>query len=365
MGPHCKYLLLENLRFIFQYRLHFLIVNLLLQPALTFSQNIKTLDGVEIGDRSRLVQQCINGADAKEIEFNGISFSARSYCSCVIDKVFPTILSGEILMAMKNDNVLEVLLQEDRLDIIMECAEKNVDISDDFKISDASDIELAKMLGIRQCVNEILSDKDQFLTPDQAIIYCECAVERVFDMGYTYGEINEIDNENSNIFNEVAIPCMNSALKDIDDNDSVLKEYDTPNNVEVIGYGISSEVPLVDYLGMAYKVKLNISGVESYFLLDTGASNIVIDRKIERELLLNGSIKREDYLDESSYIMANNETVVAQNINLREIKIGNYTVKNVKAAVIDGISLLCGQSFLDSFSKWEINKFKKVLTLYK
>ena len=63
--------------------------------------------------------------------------------------------------------------------------------------------------------------------------------------------------------------------------------------------------------------------------------------------------------------MANNETVVAQNVILREIKIGDYTVKNIKAAVIDGGSLLCGQSFLDSFSKWEINKFKKVLTLYK
>lgn len=334
-------------------------------PALTFSQSVKTLDGVEIGDRSRLVQLCVKGADAKKIELNGISFSARSYCSCVIDKVFPTILSGEILRAMKNDNVLEVLLQEDRMDLITECAEKNVDISDDFKISDASDIELAKMLGMRQCVNEIMSDKDQFLTQDQARIYCECAVERIFDMGYTYGEINEIENENSNIFNEVAIPCMNSALQDIIDDNSVLKEYDNLNDVKVTGYGISSEVPLVDYLGMGYKVKLNISGVESYFLLDTGASNIVIDRKLERELLLNGSIKREDYLDESSYIMANNETVVAQNIILREIKIGNYTVKNVTAAIIDGGSLLCGQSFLESFSKWEINKFKKVLTIYK
>jgi clan AA aspartic protease (TIGR02281 family) len=158
---------------------------------------------------------------------------------------------------------------------------------------------------------------------------------------------------------------MNNALQDLTEENFESDKYDGVHLFEVSGDGISSEVPLTDYMGQGYKIKLNIGGVESYFLLDTGASNIIIDRKIERELLLSGSIKREDYLDESNYIMANNESVVAQNIILREIKVGNYTVKNVKAAIIDGGSLLCGQSFLESFSKWEINKFKKTLTLFR
>ena len=342
-----------------------LIIYCFVAPAIVFGQTIKTLDGVEIGDRSRLVRLCVKGADDKKIEFNGISFSAKSYCSCVIDNVFPTILSEEILRAMQYDNIMEVLLRDDRLDLIMECAEDHVKVEDDYKISEIRDNEMAKILGVRQCINEIISDEEQFLSLDQAKLYCECAVEKVFDMGYTFGEINQIENENSNIFNEVAVPCMNNALQNLTEEDSESDKYDGEHLIEVVGLGKSSEVPLINYMGQGYKIKLNVGGVESYFLLDTGASNIVIDRKIERELLLSGSIKREDYLDESTYIMANNESVVAQNVILREIKVGNYTVKNVKAAIIDGGSLLCGQSFLESFSKWEINKFNKTLTLYK
>ena len=78
-----------------------LIIYCFVAPAIVFGQTIKTLDGVEIGDRSRLVRLCVKGADDKKIEFNGISFSAKSYCSCVIDNVFPTILSEEILRAMQ------------------------------------------------------------------------------------------------------------------------------------------------------------------------------------------------------------------------------------------------------------------------
>lgn len=90
-----------------------LVTGFILEPDVMAGQTIKTLDGVEIGDRSRLVRLCVKGADDKKIEFNGISFSAKSYCSCVIDNVFPTILSEEILRAMQYDNIMEVLLRDD------------------------------------------------------------------------------------------------------------------------------------------------------------------------------------------------------------------------------------------------------------
>jgi len=342
-----------------------LVTSFFMRPANLFSQTIRTLDGVEMGDRSRLIDLCVKGADAADIEYNGISFSTLRYCNCVVDNVFPTILSNEIVAAVENNSIQELLFQEDRLDIMLNCLENNVKFSDDYKISSNQDNELTRIVGVRQCVREIVADKDQILNSNQAEKYCECAVDRIIDMGYTYGEINQIENENSNIFNEVIVPCMNDALQFLTEEDSEMQKYNGENLVEVIGLSKSVEVPLTDYMGQGYKLKLNIGGVESYFLLDTSASNILIDRKIERELLLSSSIKREDYLDESTYIMANNESVVAQNVILREIKVGNYTVKNVKAAIINDGSLLCGQSFLESFSKWEINKYNKTLTLYK
>jgi predicted aspartyl protease len=40
---------------------------------------------------------------------------------------------------------------------------------------------------------------------------------------------------------------------------------------------------------------------------------------------------------------------------IREVVIGDCRVENVTAAVVEGGSLLCGRSFLDRFSHWEIS----------
>ena len=92
---------------------------------------------------------------------------------------------------------------------------------------------------------------------------------------------------------------------------------------------------------------------------------MLVDRDTERELLLNGVFKKENYLNKTEYTLANNQTVKGQKIKVDNIVIGDYTLKNVVIAVIDEGSLLCGKSFLDKFKKWEIDKQNKVLILYK
>ena len=102
-----------------------------------------------------------------------------------------------------------------------------------------------------------------------------------------------------------------------------------------------------------------------YYLFDTGASDLIINRDTERELLLNGVLKKENYLNKTEYTLANNQTVKAQKVKLDNIIIGDYTLNNVIIAIIDEGSLLCGKSFIDKFKKWEIDKQNNVLILYK
>ena len=100
-------------------------------------------------------------------------------------------------------------------------------------------------------------------------------------------------------------------------------------------------------------------------MFDTGATDLTIDSDTERELLLNGTIKRADYIGEKEYELADGKTVTGQIVKVNKITIGNYTVNNVTIAVLKNGSLLCGKSFLDKFKKWELNKDKMELVLYK
>jgi len=100
-------------------------------------------------------------------------------------------------------------------------------------------------------------------------------------------------------------------------------------------------------------------------LFDTGSSDLIINSDLERELLLNGSLTKEDYLGTEFYEMANNETVEARVVRLDNIKIGDYYVNNVVVAIIDNGSLLCGLGLLNKFQKWNFEESSNVLSLYK
>lgn len=81
--------------------------------------------------------------------------------------------------------------------------------------------------------------------------------------------------------------------------------------------------------------------------------------------MLNGILKKENYIDKTEYVLANNQTVKGQMVKTDNVVIGDYTANNVVMAVIENGSLLCGKSFLDKFKKWELDKEKKLLILYR
>jgi clan AA aspartic protease (TIGR02281 family) len=217
--------------------------------------------------------------------------------------------------------------------------------------------------GIRACMEEILSndEADNVFNEDLAYEYCECATIKLYSAGYSYKDLMDIEDQNSEAFNEIVVPCLNDVFnKQTDSNTS-----NTYVAQDIEGGAYRSLVPLTDYLGLGYKVKITMQGLTKYYLLDTGSSDLLIDRDTERELLLNGKLKREDYLDKTEYILANNQAIQGQKVKIDNITIGDYTVKNVVIAVVDEALLLCGISFLDKFKKWEIDKQNKVLILYK
>ena len=131
------------------------------------------------------------------------------------------------------------------------------------------------------------------------------------------------------------------------------------------GSGKSTFIRTINRLEEHQNGKITIDGITKYYLLDTGASDLIINREIERDLLINGSIRQEDYLGKQSYILADNKEVNAQLVRLKNVKIGDYILNNVIAAIIDEGSLLCGTGLLNKFRKYEIINDEGILILYK
>ncbi len=324
------------------------------------SQNVITKDGISLGKRSVFISSCIKGANQEMIKFKGIEILTSKYCACLTDKLIPKLNSWEIKKAANENKMKDLFLRDGNYEIILNCATGNVKFDDDFKFGKTGDIEFQKKVWVKKCKNEIIkNDTDKFWTIETAEGACECLVSKIFNEGNSYKDLKEIIDVNSPIFNEVAIPCVVKAFD---------KKNIGPNNYninDIIGGGYKSEVKLIDYFGIGFKVKIKIGNVIKYFLFDTGSTDLIIDQDTERELLLAGFLKRDNYLNKTTFELADNKTVIGQKIKLNNIEIGDYTVNNVVLTIINQGSLLCGKSFLDKFKNWELDKKNNVLTLYK
>ncbi|MCM4161924.1 hypothetical protein FHG64_15915 [Antarcticibacterium flavum] len=111
-------------------------------------------------------------------------------------------------------------------------------------------------------------------------------------------------------------------------------------------------------------VDVSFGILKEEFILDTGASDMLINESIERKLIAENIITKEDYIQPGLYRIADGSIVQCRRLIIPEIKVGSFIVKNVQASVGYGEApLLLGKSFLDKFSSWSVNNQSQTLEL--
>lgn len=331
-------------------------------PAIPAPSNVKTVvrtkDGVIIGRRDEFIANCASNT-SNTFKFKDVEIDSAKYCTCFTDNIIPKINSWEFVAAVKNNKIAELLTDDKYYSTLLLCLDDNFKPGQNYKFGDSGDIELEKKLGVKQCTTEVLKNFSQKnnVTQARAKAYCECTTEKLVKGGYNINDLSELDDFNSAAFKEIIVPCIDLIIKP--ENNDPINERN-----EVEGSSQQSSVPLM-ISGNLYKIKLSIAGASEYYLIDTGATDLIINRETERALLIAGGLKMESYLNKTEYVLANNQSVQAQMVRIESIVIGDYTVKNIIAAVIDDSNLICGNSFLEKFQKWVIDKRTKRLILYK
>lgn len=308
--------------------------------------------------------ECVGAAEEEMTNISGYSIETEKFCSCMCDNLLPNLTMAEIEQLETEEDMMSMFQEEKNMQLILQCLDGNYSIEDSFQYNDDNVDDLTRTLMISACTTELLSDPEgaAIFTKEMADEFCTCAIDELVAKGYTFEQISQAENEDSQAFNELVVPCMMKAMAGSPLLEEEISNY---NPDDVIGTLRSTRVALTDYLKQGYKLKIDIGGVSKYFLLDTGASDVLISTDLEKELLKKGVITAEDYGGEKEYTLANGQTVKAQVVTLNNIVMGEYTINNVQAGIIEGGSLLCGNSLLGKFSHWEIDQKNMELILYK
>jgi clan AA aspartic protease (TIGR02281 family) len=100
------------------------------------------------------------------------------------------------------------------------------------------------------------------------------------------------------------------------------------------------------------------------FMIDSGASDVVIPLDVFSTLSRAGTITPKDMLDSQTYELADGSRQQARRFRIRSLKMGNLELHDVVGSVAPtGGTLLLGQSFLSRLSSWSIDNQHDLLVV--
>jgi clan AA aspartic protease (TIGR02281 family) len=112
-----------------------------------------------------------------------------------------------------------------------------------------------------------------------------------------------------------------------------------------------SEIPMRKKPGGTYEVACTINGLPLKFIFDTGASDVSISSVEADFMLKNDYLSAKDFRGSKKYMTASGNICDGAIICLKEVQVGDLTLKNIEASVVKNqqAPLLLGQSALERF----------------
>ena len=109
------------------------------------------------------------------------------------------------------------------------------------------------------------------------------------------------------------------------------------------------KLPIIDDGNMKY-IMISIGGRSYKYLIDSGASDVIINIEMRDEFIRKGILKSSDFGENRLYEIANGESFVMQTAILSSMKIHDIEFRHVNIAIGENASLLLGMSFLNKYN---------------
>lgn len=136
------------------------------------------------------------------------------------------------------------------------------------------------------------------------------------------------------------------------------KPKNLPNkNEPIVKEAIGRNIVRMEKIDGVYQIPIIVNGTKMYFIFDTGASLISISNVEANFLFKQGKLTKEDVIGKANFTDANGDISEGTIIKLKEITIGNKTIFDIEASVVNNSKapLLFGQSALEKFGKISID----------
>lgn len=126
----------------------------------------------------------------------------------------------------------------------------------------------------------------------------------------------------------------------------------------------AEEIPLGSH-GNTYSVPVRLNdAITLNFVLDTGAADVAIPGDVVSTLLRTGTLTESDFVGRATYVLADGSKLPSLRFVLREVRVGNQSVRNVVASVTPvRADPLLGQSFLSRLPPWTIDYRQHALVI--
>jgi predicted aspartyl protease len=136
----------------------------------------------------------------------------------------------------------------------------------------------------------------------------------------------------------------------------------TKGNID--GVGEKNTVRLFKNDGGVYEVSVLLNGVLSLnFIIDSGATEVMISPDVALTLLKTRTVSKADFLPGQRYAFADGSSADSPRFILRKLKIGSRVITNVPCAIGSNLDspLLLGQSALEKLGNYSIDYSRSAL----
>lgn len=123
-----------------------------------------------------------------------------------------------------------------------------------------------------------------------------------------------------------------------------------------------TEIPFTRQGGVC-QVQCTVNSLPFYFVFDTGAADVTLSSVEANFMLKNGYLTETDFMGKQNYITADGKIHEGTLVNLRELRVGDIVLNNIKASIVSSQTapLLLGQTAFRHFGQVEIDNLRSVI----
>jgi len=214
---------------------------------------------------------------------------------------------------------------------------------------------------VDKCIEKVKLNATKPLSDTLAAAFCSCAAEVLEKRKVTLERLDDLSDPSSFLYNEVAYKCGSPFLEPSD----FAKDWTASNSKDISGNINTDSVAVISVMGM-HKIKITVGGQTRIWLIDSGASDLLISEDFAKTLKQQGTISEMNFAGEGYYALADNRLVLCKRYKIDNVHIGKFTINNVILAVSkEAKEFLAGKSLLNKFSEWALDNRNNLLILKK